>query len=164
MWTMIFGLVVGVLYFVAKLKELKDGKKAIEAMGGINTKYQLIDYSKKIKIVYLVLAVFGLGSGIYGLILNDSSNVALGILVFFLFLGEFLMGDTNYKFYYSPSSFFYRGKAIRYKSIKEIEKTSRVPFAFATVVTYNGDKVRIPPKAKALVEEHLAKKELKVEK
>lgn len=154
-WLILLAAVVGVLTFASRLKELKDGRKAIEEAGGLNSKYELIDYSKTIRIVYILLSVFGVGSGIYGFVQGDKTTAALGIIVMFLFLGEALMTEINFRFYYSPTTFYYKGKVVRYKSIKEIEAKAKIPMAFAKVVTFNGEKLPVPPKAVHVIEEHM---------
>ncbi len=158
MWIVAFITVVAVLIFASRMKELKDAREAIAAAGGISSKYQCMDFSKGPKIAYIVLAILGIISGIYGYTIQDYTTVALGILIFFLFLAEFFMANIQYKFYYSSTTFINRGKVVRYKSIKDFEK-KKIPMAFVTVITYNGDKHLVPPKALNLIKEQMQKKE-----
>ena len=103
MWIVAFITVVAVLIFASRMKELKDAREAIAAAGGISSKYQCMDFSKGPKIAYIVLAILGIISGIYGYTIQDYTTVALGILIFFLFLAEFFMANIQYKFYYSST-------------------------------------------------------------
>ena len=89
---------------------------------GISSKYQCMDFSKGPKIAYIVLSILGIISGIYGYTIQDYTTVALGVLIFFLFLAEFFMANIQYKFYYSSTAFINRGKVVRYKSIKDFER------------------------------------------
>ena len=158
MWIVAFITVVAVLIFASRMKELKDAREAIAAAGGISSKYQCMDFSKGPKIAYIVLSILGVLSGIYGYTIQDYTTVALGVLIFFLFLAEFFMANIQYKFYYSNSAFINRGKVVRYKSIKDFEK-KKMPMAFVTVITYSGDKHLVPPKALNLIKEQMQKKE-----
>ena len=101
MWIVAFITVVAVLIFASRMKELKDAREAIAAAGGISSKYQCMDFSKGPKITYIVLSILGIISGIYGYTIQDYTTVALGVLIFFLFLAEFFMANIQYKFYYS---------------------------------------------------------------
>ena len=89
MWIVAFITVVAVLIFASRMKELKDAREAIAAAGGISSKYQCMDFSKGPKITYIVLSILGIISGIYGYTIQDYTTVALGVLIFFLFLAEF---------------------------------------------------------------------------
>ena len=153
-----FITVVAVLIFASRMKELKDAREAIAAAGGISSKYQCMDFSKGPKIAYIVLSILGIISGIYGYTIQDYTTVALGVLIFFLFLAEFFMANIQYKFYYSSTAFINRGKVVRYKSIKDFEK-KKMPMAFVAVITYSGDKHLVPPKALNLIKEQMQKKE-----
>lgn len=157
MWIILFITVVGVAVFASRMKYLKDIRDDINAAGGIGPKYQLLDFSKGPKIAYLLLTVVGVISAVYGFMTADDTTVALGILIFFLFLAEFFSANVQYRFYYSDTAFINRGKVVRYKSIKDFEK-KRIPFAFVAVITYSGDKHLVPPKALNIIQEHMKKK------
>ena len=158
MWIVAFITVVAVLIFASRMKELKNAREAIAAAGGISSKYQCMDFSKGPKTAYLILSVAGIISGIYGYTIEDYTTVALGVLIFFLFLAEFFMANIQYKFYYSSTAFINRGKVVRYKSIKDFEK-KKMPMAFVAVITFSGDKHLVPPKALAIIQEQMQKKE-----
>ena len=157
MWIILFISVVSVLVLAARMKEVSNIKRSLEEHGGITGKYECIDYSKGPKIGYVLLALLGFGSAIYGIYAKDDTTVALGIMVTFLFIAELMSADIKYKFYYSNDAFINRGKIVRYRSIKDFEKKS-IPFAFVTVLTYSGDKHQVPPKAMAVIKEQMSRR------
>lgn len=158
MWIVAFITVVAVLIFASRMKELKDAREGDRRGRGNQFQVQCMDFSKGPKITYIVLSILGIISGIYGYTIQDYTTVALGVLIFFLFLAEFFMANIQYKFYYSSTAFINRGKVVRYKSIKDFEK-KKMPMAFVAVITYSGDKHLVPPKALNFIKEQMQKKE-----
>ena len=157
MWIILFISVVSVLVLAARMKEVNNIKQTLEEHGGITAKYDCMDYSRGPKVAYVLLALLGLASAIYGIYAKDDTTVALGIMVTFLFIAELMSADIKYKFYFSSDAFINRGKIVRYRSIKDFEKKN-IPFAFVTVVTYSGDKHQVPPKALNVIKEQMNKK------
>lgn len=139
-------------------ERIKGRARSDRRGGGNQFQISVHGFSKGPKIAYIVLSILGVLSGIYGYTIQDYTTVALGVLIFFLFLAEFFMANIQYKFYYSNSAFINRGKVVRYKSIKDFEK-KKMPMAFVTVITYSGDKHLVPPKALTIIKEQMQKKE-----
>lgn len=153
-WIIVFAIAVGAVFFAARVKQYMEEReayfKAVES-----NKFRCYDFSKWIKISYGAFAIFGLVSAIVDY--KNTTTIALGIVLCFLFAGEFLLANFRYRFYYNTNVFFCNGKLVRYKSVKEIVRKRKIKMAFVTVRTFNAEEFTVSPKVLSIIEENMKK-------
>ena len=140
----IFSTLIGIAMFVSKYKEYRQGQLALDE-ANVKSKFTKFDFSKKFMILYAIFAAFGLISALYGVQIKDEVTIAMGIVILFLFLGEFLICSQKFTLYYNDSAFFTKGTMVNYRSIDIFEKIRNIKFAFVKVRTVNGYKVAVSP-------------------
>ncbi|MEG0076532.1 hypothetical protein [Anaerorhabdus sp.] len=146
MFIVIFATVIGCVMLGVKFKEFRESKEALTGALDVR-KFEHYSFYKFILAMYIVFVLIGILSAIYGLSINDTNTAAMGIVIALLFAGEALTAPYKYSLYYNESCFVAKGKTVRYKSIKQFDKIKYIPFAFVKVVTTNGEKYPISPKA-----------------
>ena len=90
MWLLLFSVVVGTVMIAARAKELKDIKDSLKDILKDN-KFEKYDYSKFIRIFYVLMILFGAGSAVYGFMIKDYDTAAIGIIIALVFVSEWLL-------------------------------------------------------------------------
>lgn len=154
MFIIIFATVIGAVMAGVKYKEAVKYKETIQN-AITNRKFEEFNYSKVVRLIYVLLILFGLGSAVYGAMEQSDETIAMGIVTALLFVGELLVAPYKYVLYYNNSQFITKGEVLRLKSIKHFERILNLKFAFVKVVMLNGDKYPISPKAYEILDKKL---------
>ncbi|MFV0255062.1 MAG: hypothetical protein ACK5G7_02915 [Erysipelotrichaceae bacterium] len=152
MMIIIFAAVIGVVMLSVKVKEFITFKNTL-AITLTNRNMEKFVYYKKILLFYLLIIICSAVAIGVGIIDKDNITIAMGVVTFLIFLGEAINAPYKYTLYYNDSAFVGRGRAIRYKSIKEFNRISAMPFAFIKVITTNGDIYTVSPKSYDIIAE-----------
>lgn len=155
MFIIIFATVIGSVMVWTKYKEASKCKTAVQN-AITNRKFEVFDYSKVVRILYILFILFGLASAGYGIYTQNDETIAMGIVISLLFVGEFLTVPYKYVLYYNNSQFIIKGEVLRLKSIKYFERILNLKFAFVKVIMLNGDKYPLSPKAYELLDKKLS--------
>lgn len=156
-WLVVFCFAVGCIMTFVRFKEYKTITKTIqEATDG--KKFEKYDYSKWVRILYIVFLLFGVVSLVYGIFEKDYETVSMGVVLTLMFIGELLIVGPRYTLYYSDTHFITGGKLARYKSIRDFEEMKYFKLAFVRAVTFNGEKLPMSRKAYEIVKEQMKKK------
>lgn len=153
MWLLLFSVVVGAVMIAARAKELKDIKDSLKDILKDN-KFEKYDYSKFIRIFYVLMILFGAGSAVYGFMIKDYDTAAIGIIIALAFVSEWLLIQYKFVLYYNDTQFVAGGKLCRYKSIKEFEEMKPLSFGFVRAKTFNDELLPLSKKAYEIVKEH----------
>lgn len=157
MFIVLFSLLVGGVMLFARFKEAQTTKENLEkAFNGKS--YEVYDYSKYVRILYICLMILGFGSAIYAFMINDFESVAVGLIIGLIMLAEQLIIPYKYVLYYNDTHFAVGNKLSRYKSIKDFEELKFAKSFFVRAVTYNGETIPLSRKAYEIVKEHKEKK------
>lgn len=148
----IFCIAVGMIMFFVRFKEYRQMKETINT--ALEGKYfEKYDYSKWVRILYVLFVSFGVISIVYGIMHNDFETISMGAVLTLMFIGENLIVGYRYTLYYSDTHFIAGGKLCRYKSVKDFEEMKYFKLAFVRAVTFNGDKIPMSRKAYELIKE-----------
>ena len=148
----IFCIAVGMIMFFVRFKEYRQMKETINtALEGKH--YEKYDYSKWVRILYVLFVLFGVVSIVYGVMHNDFETISMGAVLTLMFIGENLIVGYRYTLYYSDTHFIAGGKLCRYKSVKDFEEMKYFKLALVRAVTFNGDKIPMSRKAYEMIKE-----------
>ena len=96
----IFCIAVGMIMFFVRFKEYRQMKETINtALEGKH--YEKYDYSKWVRILYVLFVLFGVVSIVYGVMHNDFETISMGAVLTLMFIGENLIVGYRYTLYYS---------------------------------------------------------------
>lgn len=157
MWLLLFCVVVGAIMIAARAKELKEIKDSLKDVLKDN-KFEKYDYSKWVRVFYIIMMLFGAGSSIYGFVIADYDTASIGIIITMVFISEWLLIQYKFVLYYNDTQFVAGGKLARYKSIKGFEEMKPFGFGFVRARTFNDELLPLSKKAYEIVKEHKEKK------
>ncbi|MCI8540505.1 MAG: hypothetical protein HFE68_06345 [Erysipelotrichaceae bacterium] len=155
MFIILFAAAVGGVMVWTKYREAVKCKQAVEN-AVTNRKFEVYDYSKVMRVLYILFICFGIASAVFGIYQQNDETVAMGIIIALLFISELVMLPYRYKLYYNNSQFIVKGEVLRLKSIKYFERILNLKFAFVKVIMLNGDKYPVSPKAYAILDQKLS--------
>ncbi len=154
MFIILFTTVIGGVMVWTKYKEAAKCKEATQN-AITNRKFEVFDYSKVVRSLYILFILFGFVSAAYGIYKQNDETIAMGIIISLLFIGELLTVPYRYILYYNNSQFIIKGEVLRIKSINYFERILNMKFAFVKVIMLNGDKYPISPKAYEILDRKL---------
>jgi hypothetical protein len=138
----VFSYAVGILLLWANIKEYKEYNNALQ-MELKRKNYECYDYSKGLKAIYIVFAAAGISFAIYGYFAADYTTSAIGVVTFFLFIGQTLLTSKKYRMHYDDEAFLLAGDRVNYKTISDIKEIRFLPFAFKRITALNGKEYRV---------------------
>lgn len=142
----VFSLAVAGWTFLYRLNEQKKYRAAIETLCKREA-FQLYDFSKPYKYGYGTCVVLGLVFAGIGIVEKNGTSIGIGIVLAGVFAGEYCATDKRYRLFHNETSVVIGEEKVDFRSIKAIERISRIPFAWKRLTTYGGKAYRISPKS-----------------
>lgn len=148
-----FAAAVSIWTIIARAKEARTFSEKLEQLQK-RSHLEIYDFSRTIKIGYVLCIISGLGYMIWGIKEQDSVNTAIGLVVAGVFFGEFLLADKKYRLCYNDEGFVGSdGTLVAYRSIRDIQEIRHLSIAWKRVFTFNGKEYRVSPKSITIIEE-----------
>ncbi len=156
-----FAAAVSIWTIIARAKEasaFSDRLAALQQHAHLET----YDFSRTIKIGYVLCIISGAGYMIWGILEKDSVNTAVGLIIAGVFTGELLLTNKKYRLCYNDEGFVGNdGTLVEYRSIRDIQEIRHLSFAWKRIFTFNGKEYRVSPKSVTIIEEKLRERSMR---
>ena len=138
MFTILLYIVVAVATLYFQIKKYLKSKASIQkalANAIFNSEY----FGKFALFLFGSIFIFGIGSGIYGAIVKDTTSWGLALILISVSIGELLQFRVTHQIYFNEDAIIVNGILIRYRSIKEVKSKSGLNKNLCIITTNNGD-------------------------
>lgn len=119
--------------------------------------YQKNDHSLAMRLLSLGGAALGVFSAVVGISIKDDLNIALGIALTLMFIGQYFSLIYRSMYFYNESSVISAGKLIRFKSVRSITTSKSVFMKSFSINTFNGENIIVSKKTALFIAEKTGK-------
>lgn len=149
----VFGGILCYSFVTDFLQMRKDTRQFLQ--NGKN--FEKNDHSLILRVLSVLGGLVGLFSVVVGYVIKDDLNIALGIALVFMFIGQYLSVIYRSCYWANESSIITCGKLIRFKSVKAIKIRRSLFVKSYNVTTFNGEDIIVSKKTAMLLEEKSGK-------